>query len=152
LGSFAQAVREHHAEVSTEVLEWSDRSIPPERVRQFLGDGERVLVRRLRLGDGVPLALESAWLLRGLIPEPTAELLSGSLYDLLDTEGSLPDAGEEAVRADLPTADEARALKVSRSRPVFRLSRRAFRGGRPVEYAEAVLPADRYELWFPLDV
>jgi DNA-binding GntR family transcriptional regulator len=34
---------------------------------------------------------------------------------------------------------------------VLRLVRRALTGGRPIEYAEAVFPADRYELWFPLN-
>ncbi len=150
LGSFAQAVEAHHTQVTTEVLELTARPAAPPPVRGFLGEADLIMFRRLRLGDGVPLALETAWLLADVLPEPTPEMLAGSVYQQLRAHGSLPDTGEEVVRADLPTAEEAKLLKVIRSRPVFRLSRRAASGGRPVEYAEAVLPADRYELCFPL--
>jgi GntR family transcriptional regulator len=109
-----------------------------------------VRIERLRLGDGEPLALECAW-----FPARLAEsLLKGeppiSLYSWLESMGCLPDAGEESVAAGLPRPDEARKLRIDESMPVIRLTRRSYASARPVEYATAVLPAKRYELWFPL--
>ena len=153
LGSFADAVREHHLEPSTVPIECVQDDKPPVPVAAFLGLAGRpaVRIRRLRLGDGVPLALERAWFPARLVPDLTEEHLALSLYHYLDERGLLPDSGEESVIAGLPDADEVRRLDIPSSRPVLRLTRRALTGGRPIEYAEAVFPADRYELWFPLN-
>ncbi len=130
LGSFADALREH----------------------QFLRlDGKPAMrVRRLRLGDEVPLALERAWFPAAEVSDLTEQHLASSLYQYLDGRGLLPDSGDETVIAGLPDDDEVRQLDIPSSRPVLRLTRRALTGGRPIEYAEAVFPADRYQLWFPL--
>lgn len=73
-----------------------------------------------------------------------------SLYTWLSERGHVPDSGEETVVVGFPTASEQQHLAISPGTPIVRLTRRAFAAGVPVEYAEAVLPADRYELWFPL--
>jgi DNA-binding GntR family transcriptional regulator len=153
LGSFADAIRDHRLEPSTVPIECVQDDRPPVPVAAFLELAGRpaVRIRRLRLGDGVPLALERAWFPAGLVPDLTEEHLALSLYHYLDERGLLPDSGEESVIAGLPDADEVRRLDIPSSRPVLRLTRRALTGGRPIEYAEAVFPADRYELWFPLN-
>ncbi|MFC6707990.1 GntR family transcriptional regulator [Flexivirga alba] len=151
LGSFAAALRAHHLHPETEILDAGTDPEPPTAVRDFLGPGNgAICVRRLRRGDGVPLALERTWLRADLLTLEEARHLTGSLYDHLARDGRQPDGGEESVRADLPDAEEARALQLPATRPVFRLTRRARLAAQPVEYAEAVLPADRCELWFPL--
>src|SRR5262245_2738976 len=152
LGSFADAIREHDLEPSTVPIECVRDDKPPAPVATFLdlAGQAAVRIRRLRLGDGVPLALERAWFPADLVPDLTAEHLALSLYHYLDERGLLPDSGEESVIAGLPDAEEVHRLDIPSSRPVLRLTRRALTAGRPVEYAEAVFPADRYELWFPL--
>ncbi|WP_198671391.1 GntR family transcriptional regulator [Desertihabitans aurantiacus] len=153
LGSFADALREQHLDPVTRLLEWTREPEPLAAVAAFLelGDEPAWRLRRLRLGNDVPLALERTWLPVALLPDLTQEQLRGSLYGLLEERSLRPDEGEESVVADLPDAEEARLLDISPTRPVVRLTRRGRAGGRPVEYAEAVLPADRYELWFPLE-
>jgi len=150
LRSFADAVRDHGMTPATRLLECVTDPDPPQRVVAFLGERHLVRIRRLRLGDDLPLALERTWLPEELVPDTSPAALSGSLYAMLRDRGALPDSGDEAVRADLPDVDEARLLGVARTRPVLRLVRCARTAREPVEYAEAVLPADRHELWFPL--
>ncbi len=153
LGSFADALQAQDLVPSTKLIECVVDEQPPAPVAKFLclGSGEGAWrIRRLRLGDGVPLALERTWLPVALLPDIPEETLTASLYACLETVGLLPDAGEESVVAGLPDDLEVRLLKIASSRPVLRLVRRALSSGRPMEYAEAVLPADRYELWFPL--
>jgi GntR family transcriptional regulator len=153
LGSFADTLREHHLEPTTRPLECVIDANPPTYVVKFLRLRTResaVRVRRLRLGDGVPLALERTWFPTALVPDLTEQELSDSLYHYLEPKGLLPDSGEESVVAGLPDAQEVELLDIPASRPVLRLVRMALTGGRPIEYAEAVFPADRCQLWFPL--
>lgn len=153
LGSFADTLREHNLEPTTRPLECVIDSDPPQPVVEFLRLRKRdssVRVRRLRLGDGVPLALERTWFPAALVPDLTEKYLSDSLYHYLEPKGLLPDCGEESVVASLPDQQEVELLDIPSSRPVLRLVRMALAGGRPVEYAEAVFPADRCQLWFPL--
>jgi len=153
LGSFADAVRQHDLEPTTRPLECTVDDNPPEPVASFLGlnaDNLGLRVRRLRLGNGIPLALERTWLPAALVPDLSERDLEGSLYHYLELRGLLPDSGEESVTAGLPDDREVALLNIAASRPVLRLLRKAVTAGRPLEYAEAVFPADRCELWFPL--
>jgi GntR family transcriptional regulator len=138
---------------STRLLELGEDPEPPPGAVEHLGPGglPAVVVRRLRLGDDLPLAIEEAWLPRRLVPDLDEAAAVGSLYAHLAAHDLLPDAGEETVGADLPDAQEVRLLGISASRPVLRLTRRATVRGLPVEYARAVFPGDRHELWFSLD-
>jgi GntR family transcriptional regulator len=153
LGSFAEAVEAQGMRPSTRILGFGEDPTPPADVVGHLGqEGLPTLaVRRLRLGDDLPLALEEAWFPRRLVPTLDEEGATGSLYAYLESVGLLPDAAEETVRADLPRDDEVRLLGISRSRPVLRLTRRATVKGVPVEFARAVFPADHHELSFTLD-
>ncbi len=153
LGSFADEVKRAQLNPTTRTLQRELDDSPPDAVRSHLrlrAGASAVRLDRLRLGDGKPLALERVWLpariARALLKgEPPA-----SLYAWLGERGRLPDAGEESVVVAFPTALEQHHLAMSAAAPIVRLTRRATAGGIPVEYAEAVLPADRYELWFPL--
>lgn len=153
LGSFAAAVEAQGLRPGTRLLELGVDPDPPAGAVEHLGaDGlPALLVRRLRLGDDLPLALEEAWLPRHLFPDLDEAAAAGSLYAHLAAHDLLPDAGEETVRADLPDPEEVRLLGISASRPVLRLSRRATVRGTAVEYARAVFPGDRHELMFSLD-
>ncbi|PRY60092.1 GntR family transcriptional regulator [Knoellia remsis] len=152
LGSFAEAVRATGMQPHTRLLGLEDDADPPSEVADHLGAAglPAVLVRRLRLGDDLPLALEEAWLPRTLVPDLDEDAARGSLYDHLAAADLLPDSGHETVRADLPEQDEADLLGISTSRPVLRLTRRATVRDTPVEFARAVFPADRHELSFDL--
>ncbi|MBA8793794.1 GntR family transcriptional regulator [Friedmanniella endophytica] len=158
LWSFTETVRAQGLTPSTQPLEWDDDPEPPPAAVEFFaarpggGPAPRTLrrSRRLRLGDGTPLALEEAWFSADRVPPLTEEVLAGSLYALLREAGVLPDSGEESVTVGLPTEEEAKLLAIAGTRPLLRLTRRAFAGGEPVEYAQAALPGDRFELAFPL--
>jgi Transcriptional regulators len=153
LGSFAAELGRAHLNPTTTTLDRRRDPEPPAEARQHLrlraGAGA-AYIERLRLGDGQPLALERAWfpmrfarpLLSGEPPESTFEWMA--------EQGITPDAGEESVSAGAPHPDEARLLSIPATSTVIRLIRRSTRAGRPVEFSQAVLPASRYELWFPL--
>lgn len=153
LRSFASAVREHGLQPETRVLSYARGTQRPPEVSvqlQLADDAETVHLRRLRLGDDRPLALEDAWLPTALVPQLDREAAEGSLYELLDALDLLPTEGVEVVTAALPSAEEIALLEIAPTYPVLRLSRTAISGGAPVEYSRVTFPADRYELTFPL--
>lgn len=59
----------------------------------------------------------------------------------------------EMVQTRMPSADEARLLKLGPGTPVFRLVRTLFtEDGRPVEVLDMILPSDRYQLRYELPI
>ena len=105
-------------------------------------------LERLRLAGGSPLALDRVWL-----PASVGEPLLGvdfrhtSLYDqLLATTGIPVTAGEETVRAIIPTPAEHRTLHLQPPSAAFAVERVGISSGVPIEWRHTVIRADRFAL------
>ncbi len=112
-----------------------------------IGVGEQVVVvERLRLADGEPVAIECSHLHFGGCEAILWEDLSGSLYRLLHERfGLAPTRAREELEAGACNARDARLLGVRRGAPVLRIRRRTFdRDQQPFEYVESVYRADGY--------
>jgi GntR family transcriptional regulator len=113
-----------------------------------------VLVRRLRLADDVPIALESAVLVRRASSAAlAADLETGSLHEALARAGLPLRSGRATITAESATADDAALLGVRPGDPLL-VERRVIDDahGRPVEATESRYPADRYALDVRFDV
>ena len=107
-------------------------------------------VRRLRLADAQPLALETS-----VVSFPGCEqlldedLAHSSLYQLLETTYNVPLlAAEQEVEAGLVQDDETELLRLAAGDPVLRTRRVTYtERGRPVEYATAVYRGDKYTFY-----
>ncbi|MDP9355322.1 MAG: GntR family transcriptional regulator [Chloroflexota bacterium] len=107
-------------------------------------------VRRLRLADAQPLALETAVVsFAGCERLLDEDLAHSSLYQLLETKYKLPLlAAEQEVEAGLTQEDEAELLGLGPGDPVLRTRRVTYsERGRPVEYATAVYRGDKYTFY-----
>jgi len=109
---------------------------------------ELALLRRLRLADGVPVALESSYLhhayCEGVL---TAHDYGGaSLYAALRDDYGLQLAyAEQRIRARLATADEAALLEIEPGFPLLHITRVTFLvDDTPVEYVQSAYRGDRY--------
>lgn len=104
-----------------------------------------VVIRRVRLADGVPLSLEEAQLpatrFVGLLEQP----LGGSIYDLLRTEyGVVPCAADEQIEAAPASDDEAAFLGVEVGAPLLLIRRVTDdEHGMPFEYSRDLFRGDR---------
>lgn len=153
LGSFAAELGRAHLDATTMTLDRRRDPEPPQDVRRHLRlrpGAATAYIERLRLGDGQPLALERAWFPARFVRSLVRDEPPDSTFEWMEEQGIAPDAGEESVSAGPPHPDEARLLQLPTTATVIRLTRRSTRSGRPVEFSQAVLPASRYELWFPL--
>jgi GntR family transcriptional regulator len=148
--SFSDEMRRRARTPSSRLLERSvNQPTPDEAARLQLRAAEPlVVVRRLRLADGVPIALENAGF-PGELAEALldADLERGSLHATLVAAGRVPTAGRATIRADTAEKNEAKLLEVSPGAALL-VERRliADQHGRPLELTESRYVAERYAL------
>jgi GntR family transcriptional regulator len=107
-----------------------------------------VHLRRLRLADDEPIAIESAILIGPCADAVmTADLAHGSLHETLARSGYVLRRGTGTIAAAAATAEEARLLGIRTGDPLL-VERRVIvdSHGRRIEATESVYPADRYAL------
>jgi GntR family transcriptional regulator len=107
-----------------------------------------VVVVRLRLAAGKPLAVERSTLPAKLFPDIEDVDLCGSLYDLMgDGYGLRPVRAVEQLEVVPARASDARALGVREGTPLLLVERTAYAAdGTPVEFARDRFRSDRTRL------
>ena len=121
----------------------------PEAAELRLADGESVVaVRRIRMADSEPIAVETA-VLPGRCAHlvMAADLERGSLHEALVAGGFVPSRGHAVIIAEAATAADGQALHVTPGDPLL-VERRVIldQHGAPLEATESRYPADRYAL------
>lgn len=107
-----------------------------------------VVVRRLRRADDVPIAIETAVLVRRTAGEVmVTDLEAGSLHEALARAGLHLRRGNATITAEAATFEDARLLQVDEGDPLL-VERRVIADsqGRPIEATESRYPGGRYAL------
>jgi GntR family transcriptional regulator len=151
--SFSDEMRRKGRVPTSRVLERRERRATDDEERR-LGVGDVVVVRRVRLADGKPLALE-----RAVFPaERVAHVLGAdlereSLSRTLVTAGLVPTSGSAALGAEAATTEDARLLRVRKGAPLL-VERRLIhdQDGRPLEWTESRYVGSRYAIDVDFDV
>ncbi len=106
-------------------------------------------VRRLRLADDVPMAVEDLHVPASVAPGMTGrDLDDASFYDLLEHRFGTPVvAGTQTVEPALVAPEEAELLEVDPGSPVFLFERTSrIAGGHVAEFVRSVYRGDRYRI------
>jgi GntR family transcriptional regulator len=147
--SFSETLREQGFEVSYRNVRVSgaqaSRSLSQDL--QVAEGGRLVLVHRLALANGKPIALMDNYLVPELVPgiESKADRIH-SLYAFLESEYALSiEAATDLISARAATREESRALRVPNASPLLVVRRITYARSRPVERAELHIVASRYE-------
>jgi GntR family transcriptional regulator len=113
-----------------------------------------VHLRRLRLADDQPIALESAVLIAACADAVmTADLSTGSLHETLGRAGVVLSRGTGTIAAAAATAEEARLLGIRTGDPLLVERRVIFDTlGRAIEVTVSAYPANRYALQVQFEV
>jgi GntR family transcriptional regulator len=111
--------------------------------------GEPVVrLRRLRLGNGAPIGIQTAHLPASLVPglvELSPQLTS--LYEALRSRyGILPKEAREAYRVGSVLEGDAELLGVPSGSPAFVVERVTYDVNGPFEFAVSTMRGDRYEI------
>ena len=106
-------------------------------------------LRRLRLAEGEPIGLQTAYIPMRLVPGiEKLSFADASLYEILASRYSLyPAVARESHQAVPVPEDAAMHLRVAAGSPALsaeRLTRLA--DGRPLEYVHSIMRGDRYKI------
>jgi GntR family transcriptional regulator len=147
LAGFSEQLRRHGVVAGARVL--SARAKPAGPVAGAalrIGPEDPVYeVRRIRLADGRPIALERSMFPAGRFPGMLDSQLDGSLYELLEVRyGLRPHRARESLEPVVAGVREAEALDLEEGTPLMLVERTAYaRSGEPVEYARDLFRGDR---------
>jgi GntR family transcriptional regulator len=127
------------------------RQLAGARLGRFLnlspGD-EIVVVKRLRLADGVSMAIETLHVPAAIVPDVRAADLEGSFYELLRRKYGIEIAsGTQSIEPTVTNEEEAAALGVPLHSPAFLFERTSRDdAGRTLEFVHSIYRGDRYRI------
>ncbi|WP_236791274.1 GntR family transcriptional regulator [Amycolatopsis sp. GM8] len=154
LMSFTTDMRRRGLVPTTEVLAKSVE-IPPSPHAGALGlaDGQPAYrLARLRLADGVPLALERGWYHPGPLPGLLDKDLTKSLYEQVAQHYDLRfEHARQTVWAEAADRETARLLGIRTGDPLLVFRRISTTRGEPVEDITSWYRGDRYQVSMQLD-
>lgn len=149
LTSFSEDMRARGMRPGSRILRVEERPAGPAAGRDLLLSPVEPVVSasRVRLADGTPMCLERVELPARLVPGITPEDFEGSLYALLAARYRIRVVrADQGIRATVLHPEEADLLGVPPLSPALLVRRvTADRGGRPVERAQSLYRADRYD-------
>jgi GntR family transcriptional regulator len=128
---------------------WLERGLaaasPEEMMALGLASGARVArLARLRLADGVPLAIERASLAEVDLPDP--EAVGASLYVALAARGRRPVRAVQRISAANLGAGDAGLLELAPGAAGLRIERVSYLdGGRVLEFTRSLYRGDAYD-------
>jgi GntR family transcriptional regulator len=146
LSSFSEDMRQRGLEPSSV---WLARELtlpsPSEAMQLHLFAGERIVrLRRLRLANGVPMAIETAMVAERDLPNPA--LVEHSLYEALDRLGLAPVRALQRLASVNVSESDAAALGVAAGAAGLKIERVSFLpSGRPVEFTTSLYRGDAYD-------
>jgi len=151
LMSFTEEMKGKGIEPSTRILEI--KTIVDEAISKKLKiseDSGITMVKRLRLADGIPIALQTSYVPASILSSTDADQLrhESSLYAVLKEKGIIPYSAREVYNI---TMLEDRAtytlFQVKKGTPAFYVKRMTYNREEILfEYAESILIWDRYSI------
>ncbi len=149
LKGFTEEMKALGKEPSSEVLTFEIVS-PGEKAAGILGidiNQKIYLLERLRLADGVPIAIERVHLPFYRFPTLRTENVSESLYEILKYHfGCESYKGIQEIHAGMATEEEARLLQINPGSAVLHINRTTYeQEGTAYEYVESTYRGDQYQ-------
>ncbi|WP_045518152.1 GntR family transcriptional regulator [Neobacillus niacini] len=103
-------------------------------------------IKRIRLADGAPMALETAYIPVEIVPGLTEENSNLSLYQYIEEilSLSITEATQE-IEASIASSNDAEALEINIGDPILLIERISYlQNGIPFELVKSTFRADRY--------
>jgi len=148
--SFTDAMRSSGRRPSSLLVEATVRRSTAEEAGWFKAtEGAQIYsIKRVRLGDGVPLGFEVATLFAPLLPGLLAANLEHSIYDTIATQYDISIVRKSiVVSTRLPHLDEAEHLGIERTQPCLQtIVSSETSTGELFEHTVSVFRGDLYEI------
>lgn len=110
-------------------------------------------IQRVRLADGIPMAIETTYLPANLIKGLTEEIINHSLYNYVENTLSLKiERATQQLEASIARESETNLLQIDKGAPILLISRTSFlKDGTPFEFVKSAYRADRYKFVHHMD-
>ncbi|MFE9749715.1 GntR family transcriptional regulator [Saccharothrix saharensis] len=154
LESFTDDMRRRGMTPATEVVACREEAPSPEAATALglLPPEPACRLVRVRLADGVPLAVERGWYNPRVVPDLDRHDLTASLYTLIaDTYGVQLDHAAQTVWAEGADPETAKLLGIRPGGPLLVFRRVSSSRGRPVEDMTSWYRGDLYQVTMQLD-
>jgi len=104
-------------------------------------------IKRIRLADDVPMALETVYMSANLIKGLTEEIINLSLYQYVENYVKLKiDYATQTLESSIASELEVTHLAIPEHSPILFIQRHTFLiDGTPLEYVKSAYRADRYK-------
>ncbi|HKV30383.1 MAG TPA: GntR family transcriptional regulator, partial [Candidatus Dormibacteraeota bacterium] len=151
LTSFTEDMRRRGMVPSSRTLELTVVSAGARVSRRLQVSPEERIVRvqRLRLADGVTMALEVLHVPEALVPGMSkADLENRSFYELLSGRyGIVIASGRQTIEPTVTNESESELLEIPLHTPAFLFERTTVsEAGRTIEFVQSIYRGDRYQL------
>jgi GntR family transcriptional regulator len=151
LTSFTDEMRDHGIVATSQVLDKSVIAAPADVAAKLeIPTADPVFrLRRLRLADGVPMGIQTAYLPMAMVPGiEEIKFTDRSLYEVLRSRYDLhPGNAKETLIAVVVNSEEASLLRVAQGSPALAAERLTLLpNSHPFEYAQSIMRGDRYRI------
>lgn len=104
-------------------------------------------IKRIRLADDIPMALEMTYLSANLVKGLTESIVNKSLYSYIEQTLQLKiDYATQVLESAVAKEDEAKHLAIMKNAPILLIHRDTFLAdGTPLELVKSIYRADRYK-------
>lgn len=154
LTSFTEDMKRRNMHPGTQLIHMVTCLATGHVARQLgIVDGESVYeIARLRLANDEPMAIETAYVPIGNLPNLTEEkVATGSLYEVMRENGLEITHATQTLEATLAKVWEATKLNIKNKAPVLLIERTTYSsGGQAIEFVKSVYRGDRYK--FAIDL
>lgn len=155
LTSFSEDMRARGMEPGAKVLYFHIIPANPSLAEQLdVREGADIYeIRRIRLADQLPMALETAYISCSLVPNLAAENISSSIYDFIENKlGLTIRFATQVLEASVARKMEAEMLQIKEGAPVLLIQRNSYLdNGQPLEVVKSVYRADRYKFMIEME-
>lgn len=149
LTSFSEDMRSRGMVPSTKLLEFRQvAASKPVADKLMLAEGAMVYeMKRVRLADDTPMALETSYLPVDLVAGLDESTAQGSLYDYIENTLKLTIGhATQVLEASIAKGLECKILEIKEGTPVLLIKRyTSLDNGQPLEVVHSIYPGSRYK-------
>lgn len=104
-------------------------------------------IKRIRLADDVPIALETSYISANLMKGLTEQIVNQSIYAYMEEQLNLQiEQATQTIESSIAESLDAQYLHIKTGAPVMLIQRNTFlQDGTPVEFVKSIYRADRYK-------
>lgn len=149
LTSFTEDMKARGMKASSKLLSFGIISADENLAKELdIKENDEVYeIKRIRLAEEIPMALERTYISAHIVPTLTEEIVQNSLYQYIENELHLRIAsGMQKIEASLANAEELRYLQISSDTPILLMERKTHLEDDTVfEIVKSSYRADRYK-------